>query len=74
MKNIHAITSIFLNKREISKDVQKAYTNLLTYEFICIIYIFFVSGHIGLMVPDVEAACSRFEKFGVEFVKKPQDG
>lgn len=31
-------------------------------------------GHIGLMVPDVEAACSRFENLGVEFVKKPQDG
>jgi len=31
-------------------------------------------GHIGLMVPDVQAACDRFEKLGVEFVKKPQDG
>lgn len=31
-------------------------------------------GHIGLMVPDVEATCARFQKFGVEFVKKPQDG
>lgn len=31
-------------------------------------------GHIGLMVPDVEAACSRFANLGVEFVKKPQDG
>lgn len=31
-------------------------------------------GHIGVMVPNVEAACERFEKFGVEFVKKPNDG
>ncbi|XP_070507870.1 lactoylglutathione lyase [Chironomus tepperi] len=31
-------------------------------------------GHIGIMVPDVEAACDRFEKFGVDFVKKPNDG
>ncbi|EFN55203.1 hypothetical protein CHLNCDRAFT_134426 [Chlorella variabilis] len=31
-------------------------------------------GHIGLCVPDVEAACARFEELGVEFVKKPNDG
>lgn len=31
-------------------------------------------GHIGLMVPDVDAACARFEKFNVPFVKKPNDG
>ncbi|MEM7280289.1 MAG: lactoylglutathione lyase [Pseudomonadota bacterium] len=31
-------------------------------------------GHIGLSVPDVEAACARFESFGVEFVKRPNDG
>ena len=31
-------------------------------------------GHIGLMVPDVEAACARFEKFNVPFVKKPNEG
>ncbi|XP_070578276.1 lactoylglutathione lyase-like [Ptychodera flava] len=31
-------------------------------------------GHIGLSVPDVDAACKRFEELGVEFVKKPNDG
>ena len=31
-------------------------------------------GHIGLAVPDVEAACARFEALGVEFVKRPDDG
>jgi len=31
-------------------------------------------GHIAVTVPDVEAACDRFEALGVEFVKKPQDG
>jgi len=31
-------------------------------------------GHIGFEVPDVEAACRRFEEMGVEFVKRPNDG
>jgi lactoylglutathione lyase len=31
-------------------------------------------GHIGLSVPDVGAACERFEQLGVEFVKRPDDG
>ena len=34
----------------------------------------FGAGHIGLAVPDVVAACARFEELGVNFVKKPQDG
>jgi len=31
-------------------------------------------GHIGLSVPDVYAACERFDKLGVQFVKRPDDG
>jgi len=31
-------------------------------------------GHIGIMVPDVDKACDRFEQLGVKFVKKPNDG
>ena len=31
-------------------------------------------GHIGITVPDVEAACQRFDQLGVEFVKRPEDG
>ncbi|XP_021378480.1 lactoylglutathione lyase-like [Mizuhopecten yessoensis] len=31
-------------------------------------------GHIGMVVPDVDAACKRFEELGVKFIKKPNDG
>lgn len=31
-------------------------------------------GHIGFAVPDIDAACERFETLGVEFQKRPQDG
>ncbi|KAF8650264.1 hypothetical protein HU200_064023 [Digitaria exilis] len=31
-------------------------------------------GHIGVTVDDVYKACERFERLGVEFVKKPNDG
>lgn len=31
-------------------------------------------GHIGLSVPDVQAACDRFDALGVEYVKRPEDG
>ena len=31
-------------------------------------------GHIGISVPDVYDACARFERLGVEFVKRPDDG
>ena len=31
-------------------------------------------GHIGFAVPDIDAACERFEKMGVEFQKRPDDG
>ncbi|MET0245247.1 MAG: lactoylglutathione lyase [Sphingomonas sp.] len=31
-------------------------------------------GHLGISVPDVDAACARFETLGVPFRKRPQDG
>ena len=31
-------------------------------------------GHIGITVPDVYKASENFEKHGIEFVKKPDDG
>ena len=31
-------------------------------------------GHLGISVPDVTAACERFDQLGVEFVKRPDDG
>ncbi len=31
-------------------------------------------GHIGFTVPDLDAACERFDELGVEFVKRPEDG
>ena len=31
-------------------------------------------GHIGLSVPDVYAACERFEQLNVDFIKRPDDG
>ncbi len=31
-------------------------------------------GHIGVSVPDVYAACERFDTLGVEYVKRPDDG
>ncbi|MFN3881624.1 MAG: lactoylglutathione lyase [Nitrincola lacisaponensis] len=31
-------------------------------------------GHIGFAVPDLAAACERFETLGVTFVKRPADG
>ena len=31
-------------------------------------------GHIGISVPDVYAACERFDELGVDYVKRPDDG
>jgi hypothetical protein len=33
-----------------------------------------ISGNIGVTVDDTYKACERFERLGVEFVKKPNDG
>lgn len=33
-----------------------------------------LTGHIGIAVPDVHAACELFKEQGVTFVKKPDDG
>lgn len=31
-------------------------------------------GHIGFAVPDLAAACRRFDELGISFVKRPEDG
>lgn len=31
-------------------------------------------GHFGISVPDVTAACARFEELGVRFIKRPDEG
>ena len=31
-------------------------------------------GHIGFAVPDLEAACQRFDELGVDYVKRPEEG
>ncbi|KAI9396985.1 hypothetical protein POPTR_004G214966v4 [Populus trichocarpa] len=33
-----------------------------------------ISGNIGVTVDDTYKACERFERLGVEFMKKPNDG
>lgn len=33
-----------------------------------------LAGHIGITVDDTYKACERFERLGVEFVQRPDDG
>ena len=33
-----------------------------------------ITGHIGMSVPDVDAACKRFTELGVNVIKQPNDG